>query len=241
LGGLLSSIGIVVPFFVAGGLSLIAAFVGWCCLHETHKPGSKKQVFTYKSLWTILKRPIIGPAILTGFLLTTAQFVMLIGFQTFCTDALKLSPTQIGVFYAGFGIAGIVMQLGIPLVNNIISSRSVILLVSTFICLAAIVFSGFATSIWPFAAGIGLYGFFNGIRNPMLNAIIADQNDSHEQGEIMGINQSYISIGQALGPAIAGVAASFSLHVPFFVSGLLITLGIIVAFRLKRKESPAKK
>lgn len=237
-GGLLSRFGLSVPFFVAAGLSLSGAILSWCFLKETGSKKTQRPAFSYRSLIVILKEPVVGPAILTGFFLTTAQFVMLIGFQTFCTDALKLSPDQVGLFYAGFGISGILMQLAIPLINKLTNSRSMILLISTVFCLATIVFSGLVGAILPFALGMGLYGLFNGLRNPMLNAIIADHSHTSEQGEIMGINQSYTSIGQAVGPAIAGVAASLSLHLPFFLSGVLILVGLLISIRLKRKESP---
>lgn len=44
-----------------------------------------------------------------------------------------------------------------------------------------------------FAIGIGIYGLFNGLRNPILNAIIADHSHAGEDGELMWINQSYTS------------------------------------------------
>lgn len=242
-GGLLSRFGMSVPFFFAAGLSLTAALLSMFYLKETNKGKKRnkqpnKPGFTYRSLITVLKQPVVGPAILTGFLLTTAQFVMLIGFQTFCTDALKLSPTQVGWFYAGFGITGILMQLMVPLINKVISSRSIVLLISTSLCLGAMVFAGLTSAMLPFAIVIGVYGLFNGLRNPMLNAIIADHNDASEQGEVMGINQSYVSIGQAVGPAMAGMVAAISLHTTFFLAGLLILGGLGIGIRLKGQESP---
>lgn len=245
-GGLLSRFGMSVPFFFAGGLSVLAALLSIFFLKETN--GGKKKnkdsgvsSFSYKSLIEVVKRPVVGPAVLSGFLLTTAQMVMLIGFQTFCADALKLSPTQVGLFYAGFGISGIIMQLAIPLINKLTKARSVILMVSTIICLGAMIWAGLISTMVPFAIGIGIYGLFNGLRNPMLNAIIADHSKAGEEGELMGINQSYTSIGQALGPAMAGAAAAVSLHTPFFLSGALMLAGLGIVFRLKTRESPAGK
>ncbi|TSJ36343.1 MFS transporter [Mucilaginibacter corticis] len=238
IGGLLSGFGITVPFFFAAALSLTGALLSLIFLKETHpKKNTKQARFIYRSLFTIFKRPVAGPAVLTGFLLTTAQFVMLIGFQTFSSDKLKLTPTQTGLFYGGFGLTGILMQMGVPLINKWISSRALILLGSTICCAAAMLFSGLATGMISFAIGIGAYGFFNGLRNPMLNAIIADHSKVSEQGEIMGINQSYTSIGQAVGPAIAGLAAAISLQMPFFLAGVLILAGLAASIRLKHRAT----
>src|SRR6185437_5671397 len=106
------------------------------------KPSKNQSNFKFKTLLTTLKRATVGTAILTGFLLTMAQFTMIVGFQTFSVDILKITPTQIGIFYAGFGICGIVMQLLVPVFTKLIPKRSVILLLSTILCFAAMFLAG---------------------------------------------------------------------------------------------------
>ena len=242
LGGLLSTLGMKVPFFFAAGIALIGVLLTLFMLKETNKTKSGKRRqqtsnFSFISLITVLKKPVIGTAIFIGFLLTMAQFTMLIGFQTFSTDELKLNPTQIGLFYAGFGVTGILMQLAVPAIKKVISSQALILMVSTVICLGMMVLTGFATAFALFAVAIGIYGLFNGLRNPMLNTIIADHNDEAERGEVMGINQSYASIGQTLGPVTAGLITVISIHSVFFLASLYILIALLFSVRLKSKES----
>jgi multidrug resistance protein len=248
IGGLLSKLGMHAPFYFAAVIALTGALCATFILKETlpgKVEGSKreddekrknKKGFTFASLITALKTPVIGTAVFTGFLLTMAQFTMIIGFQTFTVDELKLKPTQIGLMYAGFGVTGIIMQLAVPIINKFISTKSVILLLSTAVCLAAMTFTGFASGIVPFAAGLFVYGLFNGLRNPMLNAIIADHNDDDKQGEILGVNQSYASLGQTLGPVLAGLITVVSVQATFFLSALFIFAGFLLSFRLKAKE-----
>jgi MFS family permease len=161
---------------------------------------------------------------------------MIVGFQTFSVDILKITPTQIGIFYAGFGICGIVMQLLVPVFTKLIPKRSVILLLSTILCFAAMFLAGFTSVFVPFALCICVYGLFNGLRNPMLNAIIADNISQSEQGKILGINQSYASIGQTLGPLTAGLVTVISVHSIFFLSSFYILVAFLLTFRLKSKE-----
>jgi multidrug resistance protein len=287
LGGLLSKLGMQVPFYFAAGIALTGALCATFVLKETktnsetnnqskgadegstpehhnqeigHKSSEvlsqnthvsnssgdakgsskskvdKKHHFNFVSLITALKRPVIGTAVFVGFLLTMAQFIMIIGFQTFSVDELKIKPTQIGLLYAGFGITGIVMQLAVPLISKHISSKSIILVLSTLVCLVAMFFTGFTKTMIPFAACIFVYGLFNGLRNPMLNAIIADRNSDDEQGEILGVNQSYASVGQTLGPIAAGLITAISIHAVFFLSAFFILMGFLLTFRLKAKE-----
>ncbi|MDN3582948.1 MFS transporter [Mucilaginibacter flavus] len=240
IGGLLNKFGPTVPFFFAAGISLIGTLCTAFLLKETNPPETQnrdsKVNFKLSALVTTLKRPVIGTAVFTGFLLTMAQFTMIIGFQTFSVDVLKINPTQIGILYAGFGISGIVMQLSVPVLTKWLSSKSTILLLSTVLCMVAMFITGLTNEFITFVIGICIYGLFNGLRNPMINAIISDHIDHNEQGKILGINQSYASIGQTLGPVTAGFAALISVHSVFFLSSCYILFALLLSFRLKSKE-----
>jgi multidrug resistance protein len=241
VGGLLSKFGLKVPFFFAAGIAVIGVLLTLFFLKETNqnktgRSSTQKSRFSFLSLVTVLKKPVIGTAIFTGFLLTMAQFTMLIGFQTFSVDELKLNPTQIGLFYGGFGISGILMQMLVPAVKRLISSQALVLLISTLFCLGMMLLAGFSTGVILFAISIGIYGMFNGLRNPMLNAIIADHNNDSKRGEVMGINQSYASIGQTLGPITAGLITCISIHSIFFLASLYILIALLFSIRLISKE-----
>ncbi|QEM02131.1 MFS transporter [Mucilaginibacter rubeus] len=241
IGGFLNSYGMQVPFYFAAGISLIGTLCSLFFLKETNPPDkskkdSEKTKFSFVALITTLKRPVIGTAVFTGFMLTMAQFTMIIAFQTFTVDVLKINPTQIGILYAGFGVSGIIMQLCVPLFTKWYSSKSTILTLSTSLCFVAMFVTGLTNHFIAFVIGICIYGLFNGLRNPMLNAIIADHIDHQEQGKILGINQSYASIGQTLGPVTAGFAALLSVHAIFFLSSCYILAALLLSIRLKKKE-----
>lgn len=240
VGGLLSRFGMQFPFYFAAGIALLGTLATVFLLKETYtkekRAESEKTRFTFVSLVTVMRKPVIGTAVFTGFLLTMAQFTMIIGFQTFSVDVLKIDPAKIGLFYAGFGVTGIIMQMCVPLFTRIFPSKSVILLLSTMICLGAMFMAGFTQTLLLFAICLFVYGLFNGLRNPMLNAIIADHNDPRKQGEILGVNQSYASIGQTLGPVGAGLISAISIHSVFFLAAFYILMGFLFTFRLKSKE-----
>jgi MFS family permease len=241
VGGSFTALSPQAPFFFAAGISLIGTLCAAFLLKETNPTDKETRQnhngkFKFTTLITTLKRPIIGTAVFIGFLLTMAQFTMVIGFQTFSVDILKITPVTMGIFLAGFGICGIIMQLSVPFFIKTFSSKSLILLLSSILCFAAMFFSGFTTALIPFAVCLCIYGLFNGLRNPMLNAIIADHTESSEHGKILGINQSYASIGQTLGPLTAGLAAALSVHSIFFLSSFYILVAFLLSFRLRSKS-----
>jgi MFS family permease len=240
IGGLFNKVSPQAPFFFAAGISLIGTICTLFLLQETNHTdkrtrGNFSGGFKFASLLSTFKRPTIGTAIFTGFFLTMAQFTMIVGFQTFSVDILKITPATMGIFLAAFGVCGIIAQLCVPFFMKIFSKKTVILLLSTALCFAAMFISGFISVLAPFAVCLCIYGLFNGLRNPMLNAIIADNIQHSEQGKILGINQSYASIGQTLGPLTAGLAAAVSVHSIFFLSSFYILVAFLLCFRLKSK------
>jgi multidrug resistance protein len=240
IGGLLNELGEKVPFFFAAGISLVGMVLTMVFLKETSSDQTRQEnkqnkLFNFGALINVLKIESIGASVFMGLLLTTAQFAMLIGFQTFCADKLKLSPLQIGLFYAGFGVSGILMQLIVPWVMKIASSKAWVLIASSIFCAIALTWCGLASGLLGFILGIVTYGLFNGLRNPMLNAIIADKMDEKDRGLVMGVNQSYASIGQTIGPLLASAAALLSLSSIFFAATGLILWGLFYGFRLKRQ------
>lgn len=241
VGGAFTSLSPQAPFFFAAVISLIGVLLATFVLHETNPVDKKagktiKSSFDFSSLVTTLQRKTVGTAVFVGFLLTMAQFTMIIGFQTFSVDILKITPTQIGLFLAGFGVCGIIMQLCVPLLTKWLKSNALILLLSTMLCMAAMFVSGFINTFLPYAICMCMYGLFNGLRGPMVNSIIADHIDHSEQGKILGINQSYASIGQTIGPLTAGLVTAISIHSVFFLSSCYILIAFLLSFRLKANE-----
>ncbi len=242
LGGVLSEISLSTPFFFSAALSFIGVILTYFYLKETNtqkgKPSvEKRKLFDFSNPFKTLRKPIIGIAILIGFLMAIAQFSMIIGFQTFNVDVLKLSPFAIGLFFGGFGVVGIFTQLvGLPFFLKIIKTKSIILIISLAVAGTSLFFSGFADTLFPFVCCLLVYGLFNALRDPMLNSIISENTAADEQGHVLGVNQSYLSIGQILGPLIAGFISFYSINYIFMASATFIFIALFFAIQLKNKH-----
>ena len=56
----------------------------------------------------------------------------------------------------------------------------------------------------------------------------------------MGINHSYTSLGQAVGPIIAGLVLGITQSAAFFLAAFIMLIAVGVSFKLKLQESPGK-
>jgi MFS family permease len=88
-------------------------------------------------------------------------------------------------------------------------------------------------SVPGFLALAATLGMANSFPMPLLNSILSLNSDETEQGEVLGINSSFLSISNALGPAFAGILVSISYQTPFWVAGILTFLTAWFALSLK--------
>ncbi|MGB7441380.1 MAG: MFS transporter [Coleofasciculaceae cyanobacterium] len=91
--------------------------------------------------------------------------------------------------------------------------------------------------VFPVISAFVVLAVFLGIVNsfpiPLINSILSTNSSDREQGEILGINASYLSISNAIGPTVAGLLVSMSYSTPFWVTGVLTLLTAGFAWSLK--------
>jgi predicted MFS family arabinose efflux permease len=75
--------------------------------------------------------------------------------------------------------------------------------------------------------------WFNSIPQSIIPTMLSKISDPKKQGEIVGINSSYLSISKSIGPAIGGMLVGFSYKLPFLFAGFLTLLTAVVAFYAK--------
>lgn len=78
-----------------------------------------------------------------------------------------------------------------------------------------------------------LFGAVNSFPMPLIDTVLSLRSSSREQGEVMGINASYLSISNAIGPATAGILVSVSYSFPFWIAGALTLLTAWFALSLQ--------
>jgi DHA1 family tetracycline resistance protein-like MFS transporter len=91
---------------------------------------------------------------------------------------------------------------------------------------------------WGLYIVLPLIALFQGLTNPSSLAVVSQLAGPSMQGEIIGINQSFTSLAQAIPPIIAGFIASLDQNLPILVAGgaTLLAWILLVPFlqRLKR-------
>ena len=244
LGGLLGSINLHLPFYVAAGLCAANFIFGYCFVRES-LPKEKRTAFSlaranpFSSLARLARRPDIRGLVAVFALVTFAQVMLQTTWVLYTNFRFGWSPLENGIALFCVGLTSAVVQAG--LLGWLIKRFGEVKLSLLGIASGAIVYVlyGLATQGWMMYVFIvcNLLAFAAG---PALQAIVSKATDPREQGALMGSLQSLGSLGIVVVPIIGtGVLAEVS-HYPandwrigatFFLSAIMQFIALYIAWR----------
>lgn len=241
LGGWLASESLSLPFFIAGALSLVAFILIAVMLPES-LPEEKRTQGTskfrgpqLKLMWTALYGPL-GFLLFLAFLLTFGLTNFEAIFGLYSADRYNYTPRLVGILFMVIGITSAFVQgvLTGPLTRR---WGEVNLIRGSLIASAAgFVFLVQANSLPVVITAICFFIVSNAMLNPANSALISKRTES-QQGLLMGLNNSYQSLGRIIGPAWAGLVYDINLNFPYWSGALIFLTGFILSMLLLNRES----
>jgi predicted MFS family arabinose efflux permease len=208
---------------------------------EAAEKAAPRRKLQFVSLFTALGRPVVGRILLMTFLNGFTFTIFTFAFQPFFINVLGQDAKNLAIAFVAFGLLAFVSQVfalepmrkRFSVVNVLVGAliaRGVL-----FILMPAL------PNIVAFSALLGLFGLVNAFPMPLIDSILSIRSNQQEQGEILGLNASYLSISNAFGPAISGLlVTTFNESVPFWVAGALTVAVAGFAWTLKAEDKPVK-
>lgn len=248
VGGFLAEYGLKVPFLVSALVSLVAVIFSVIVLKESMSEqasaaakNTQEESMASKMVRSV-KMPYFVPLIITlvmSFGLMAYESVL----GLFVDNQFGASPQDIALMITATGIISVVVQLFI--VDRLVSRIGEGKVLNIFLGVAAFGFllTLFASSYAVFFAITLLIFLATSILRPVLNTLIS-KLAGNEQGFAMGMNNSYMSIGNILGPTIAGMLYDVNIIYPFILGliflSVTMTVTIIWQKKLKQKNAAVK-
>lgn len=231
----ISSLGM--SFLVSAIIAFVATILTIFLLPETLSQKQRFQLswrdFEFSYIAKSAMRPKLGKVFILTFLSGATFTIFTFAFQPFFLNVLNQDAQTLALVFTLLGVLGFSSQVFAlePLrrrfnIVNILAATLAIrgitfLLIPTFPSLAA------------FFIIIIIFGLVNSFPLPLIDAILSLNSSDHEQGEVLGINTSYLSISNALGPALSGLLVSLGYKLPFWITGVLTLLTAWFAWRLR--------
>lgn len=228
VGGFLAEISHRMPFYFAGALGIIALLFSVFLLkeasdddtNETARP-KVKEPFPYK-LFIV---PVIIMLILSYGLASTETM-----FSLYTAEKVGFEPKDISIAITGGAIVGVIFQLFLfeKLVGKIGEIKLTLFsLIYSVLILGAFVYASHYITVMlvSFVIFIG----FDLIRPSMTNYF--SKLAGNNQGTAGGLNSAATSVGNLIGPLVAGAAFDIKIDFPLFIAmAFFIIASIIIAF-----------
>ncbi|MFJ7930336.1 MFS transporter [Peribacillus sp. NPDC096622] len=243
IGGFLADFGLKFPFLISALVSLSAVVFSIFVLKEsetaqvTQSMDAKTETMVRKIALSV-KKPYFIPLIITlvmSFGLMAYESVI----GLYLDNQFNSSPKDIAVMVTATGIVSVIVQLFV--VDRIVQRFGEVNVLNIFISVAAIGFllSLFASSYLIFFL-ISLIIFLStSILRPVLNTLISKMA-GNEQGFAMGMNNAYMSIGNVLGPTLAGMMYDVHITYPFMLGLILLFITLMITMAWQKRSLHAK-
>jgi DHA1 family multidrug resistance protein-like MFS transporter len=141
-------------------------------------------------------------------------------------ERYNFSPKDVGLVILIVGIIGTIVQ-GV-LVGRLINKFGEEKVLTGSLIVSAIGFILMTTA--PSFAWVlittSLFYLGNSILRPALNTFISNLA-GNKQGMVMGLNNSFMSLGNAVGPILAGMLFEWNIHIPYFFGAFIMIVGLV--------------
>jgi DHA1 family tetracycline resistance protein-like MFS transporter len=236
VGGLLGSIDLRLPFWVAAGLSLTNAAYGFFILPESlprerRKPFSLRAANILGAFRLLRSHPELLGMAAALFMMGLAHESLPNTFVLYAGERYGWNESRVGLVLALIGVASVVVSMLLvkPLVRGLGERRAAL---AGLLCgVAGFLWFGLASTGSVFLFGIVLLALM-GVANPAFQALMSHRIDAMEQGQLQGALGSIRAVTGMLGPILFTqvFAASVSAGRPHLLgAAFVVSAGLIAA------------
>lgn len=239
IGGALSNVNLHFPFFVAGIAAIIAGILSLLFLPKTVP--TSKEAPTDKNIIKQMIRSVRTPY----FVLLIAVFVFSFGianFQAtlsmFLTNKFDYTPNDIAIVMTVGGFIGVIVQ-GL-LLNRLFERFGEMNIILYSLIVAAFSMLGmiFVNRFFLILLVATLFQTATTLIRPAVNTLIS-KVAGQEQGYAAGMNNAYMSLGNMIGPAIAGTLLDWHINIPFIFGTVILIVCYFITFIWNKKSFSA--
>ncbi len=242
IGGVLFTIDKKIPFIVVGLMALFNAVLAYFFLPETNnrknaasiplnpflpiiKAFKNKKILPLYLAWLFfgiavtLNQSILGLYIAKLFswqVVTAGFFMTLVGIIIFFNQAFMIHSVWLKYFKESSLMVWLIVPFAVGYFVMVLPYKSAFI---TGLVVAALSYSTLRI---------------------IANSQIIGLSPKEEQGEVMGVLASLISLSLILGPMIGGSVYEISLGLPFILTGALLSVTFVFVFRTYKKITPAE-
>ena len=241
IGGFLADFGLKMPLLVSALVGLAAVIFSAVMLEESMDAkiaiSEKKSEAMVKEIVQSFSKPYLIPlviALVMSFGLMAYESVL----GLYVDHVFGASPKDIAILVTSTGIVAVIIQLFA--VDKVVRKYGEAVVLNIFLGLTAFGFllSIFVPSYIMFFGVTMIIFLSTSILRPVLTTLISKLAGS-EQGFAMGMNNAYMSLGNILGPLLAGLLFDVQIIYPFILGLAVLLITLFISMKWKGPQNLA--
>lgn len=231
----ISSLGM--SFLISAVIAAFASLLTLFFLPETTSQQESFKLswddFAFGKIAKSATRPKLGQLFILTFLSGSTFTIFTFAFQPFFLNVLNQDAKSLAIMFALVGILGFISQ--VFALEPLSKKFNLINIIAVSLALRGVTFLLMPTfpTYWAFVIILVMFGVVNSFAMPLIDTVLSLNSHAKEQGEVLGINSSYLSMSNAIGPVISGLLVSINYTAPLWITGGLTILVAGFAFSLK--------
>ncbi|MED4751962.1 MFS transporter [Brevibacillus choshinensis] len=241
IGGFLAEYGIRMPFLFAAAIAFVACVSSIFVLKE---PLTKTQLAeiaanakqaNFISDFKRSLQPLYFIAFIIVFVLAFGLSAYETVFSLFSDHKFGFTPKDIAVIITISSIFGVIVQIFLfgKMVDRLGEKKliQICLIAGAILAAVSTMISGFWTVL---TVTCFIFLAFDLLR-PALTTFLS-RAAGIEQGFVAGMNSTYTSLGNIVGPALGGILFDVNIHFPYLFSSVIIVIGLGITIFWKEKQ-----
>lgn len=233
-------------FLVSSAVAAIALILTIFLLPETltQKVTTDANIFDLglRDLVKGLTFPKVGILFVINFCVGTTFALFTFAFQPYYLEVLHQDTKSSTILFFAIGIVGVLVQIvGVKLMTKYLSLVKILFLGLFFRSLSFLLMPVIPDIHFFLAIGM-IFSLFNSLVQPMISTLISLNTSPEEQGKMSGLNASYLSAANGIGPIIAGLMVNqknpATYGYPLYIAGIFTFIVLFFAVRNRRKFTP---
>lgn len=239
IGGFLAEHGTRLPFFVAAALGFLGSAFSLIILKEPKRPEIEEKK-TEKQIAKSGFRKVLEPIYLIPMIIILVSSFGLAAFETvyslFVDHKFAFTPKDIALIITVSGILGVIAQ--VLSFDRIVGKIGEIRLIQVCMGVSAIFILAMikVSSYWSILlVTFVIFLMFDLIRPALTTYLSRIAGD--EQGFVGGLNSTFTSVGNIIGPGIAGILFDVNIDYPYVLSMYVLALSFVISLFWKERTN----
>lgn len=232
--------------YVAAILCVLNMVAVWAFLPESLKEKvthRKIRIKPVSSAINALRQPRFRDLFIISFIYITAFSMMQMTIAMYWYDDYGLDKTQIGNMFAIVGLGSAIVQgTMVGWLQRTFGEKNLMIYGALMVAMGLGMIAFIPVDLFlPLSIlSIALLSLGNGSLSPTLLSQLSRNAEQSEQGEVLGMNQSFGSLARIAGPAMGGRLYELDHGLPYMVSGLIMLGGLYYVYGYLKAVAAAR-